>query len=79
MTDNRNPDWPAESICITCGTTKLNNNTGCCINGHDNWLEEKDDVHIFYQATIKLGVSLKDIMDAFDNNSDIVITPKNVK
>lgn len=69
---NEDKKYPAHEICITCGSTKKNAETACCINGHDDWLEDIDDVHIFYHATIKLGVSLKTIMDAFDNNTDII-------
>ena len=79
MNDNINSECSAESICITCGTTKQDDNTGSCINGHDNWLEVMDDVHVFYDATIKLGVSLKTIMDSFDNNTDVIIPTKHVK
>jgi hypothetical protein len=79
MNDNINSESSAEAICVTCGTTKQNKETGCCINGHDNWLEEIDDIHLFYNATIKLGVSLKVIMDSFDNNTDIIIPPNNVE
>lgn len=79
MKDNVDSNCSAEAICITCGTTNQDINTGCCINGHDNWLEEVDDIHMFYSATIKLGVSLKVIMDSFDNNRDIVIPNNHVK
>jgi len=78
MKDNVDSKNSAEAICITCGTTNQDINTGCCINGHDNWLEEIDDVHTFYEATIKLNVSLKEIMKAFDNNVDIVIPTNHV-
>ena len=70
---NKENDSSAESICMTCGTTKPDIEYGCCINGHDDWLEEVDDIHFFYNATIKLGVSLEELMNAFDNNTDIII------
>jgi len=79
MKDNVDSKNSAEAICITCGTTKENKNNGHCINGHDNWLEEIDDVHMFYDATIKLGVSLQVIMNSFDTNTDVVIPNNHVK
>ena len=54
----------ANAICLDCGTTNEDSQTGFCINGHDNWLELQDDVELFEQASKKFGASLGEIKDA---------------
>ena len=57
----------SKSICITCGTNKQHPVTGYCINNHDNWLENSDDVIYFKQASKNLNKDIEEIENAIRN------------
>lgn len=61
----------ANAICLTCGTTKEDNITAFCINNHDNWLEENDNISLFSEATKKFGRSLLEIKRAIKTDTDL--------
>lgn len=45
-------------ICLTCGTREENPENGYCVNGHDNWVEARDEEenpHLYIEARIRYG------------------------
>jgi len=54
-------------ICLTCQTTEENNNTGMCINGHDNWFgsDELESVIRFKEACEKAGLTIEEMIEKF--------------
>lgn len=62
----------ANAICLECGTTKQNEKTAYCINGHDNWLENNDDIYRFNIAIKKFNVDLNTIHNSINNNIDLI-------
>lgn len=43
----------SECICGVCGSRDVDNDTGFCINGHDNWVEVSD----FFNPDLKGYIS----------------------
>lgn len=70
---------PADAICLVCGTAKEDKKSGLCINGHDDWLENQDDMYRFNIAINRFHISFDEIIDAINNNTDIIINDKNEK
>lgn len=67
------PFIPANAICLRCGTTKEHPETGYCKNGHDDWLEAKDEGHRFDWAMKKFKVSVHVILKSIANNIDLPV------
>lgn len=45
-------------ICCICGTTKSNEVTSFCVNGHDDWLEKEDSIKQYKKASRNLKISI---------------------
>lgn len=60
-------------ICITCGTNKQDLNTGFCKNDHDNWLEKRDSMNYFREASKNLNKTIDEIYDAIENGTDLSV------
>lgn len=66
-----NNEINANAICIDCGTAKENSDTGFCINDHDNWLEEEDNIERFSEASVKFSKSTSELMRHIKENVSI--------
>lgn len=61
----------ADAICMICGTAKQDTDTGCCENGHDDWLEEGDDLERFISAAKRFNTDLAGLTNAIKNNKNL--------
>ncbi len=66
-----NNEINANAICLNCGTAKENPENGFCINGHDNWLEEEDNIERFSEASSKWNKSNYELMYHIKDNVSI--------
>lgn len=64
---------PADAVCSKCGTTKEDTKTAFCINGHDSWLEQGDDLDLFQKTSKDLNCTMEELINAIQTNTDIVI------
>lgn len=65
--------YPANAVCLVCGTTKENTKNAFCINGHDDWLETNDDMERFAIASKRFGVPMDKIVLAIDEGIDLEV------
>lgn len=56
------------AICLQCGTVRQNPETGFCVNGHDDWVEERDSVERFSELSRKLNYSIGYIESLFKSD-----------
>ncbi len=61
----------ANAICLDCGTAKEDPENGFCINGHDNWVEDGDDVQRISYACEKFQITGKQLMHHIKNNVSV--------
>jgi hypothetical protein len=61
----------ANAICLDCGTAKENPKNGFCINDHDNWLEETDEIKRFSEASVKFYKTASELMFHIQQNVSI--------
>jgi hypothetical protein len=54
-------------ICIICGTNKIDPITSFCINNHDDWLEETDDIKNFERASKNLEKTIEELYNMIIN------------
>lgn len=66
-----NNEINANAICLECGTAKENSFSGLCINGHDNWLEETDEIERFAEASVKFNKTASELMVYIKDNVSI--------
>ena len=62
----------ANALCIECGSVKQSTESGLCENGHDNWLEESDDMDRFLIAAKKFKTDLAGLIYAIKNNKSFL-------
>ena len=62
---------PANAICLTCGTTKMNTSDAFCANGHDTWLEIEDPVERWEVAERVFNLTPSEISSAIINYTDL--------
>ena len=62
-----------KDVCLTCLTTEQNKVTGSCINGHDNWFDNRD-----FEIVSQVSEQLKIVGISFDELL-IIATSKKLK
>lgn len=60
-----------KDICGTCGTVEQNQQSGYCINGHDNWLQNGDDIEYWEKAAKDLDTSIETLKYCMENGVDL--------
>lgn len=55
-------------MCLERETAKEDPENGLCINGHDNWVEDGDDVERISYACEKFQLTGKELMHHIKNN-----------
>lgn len=63
-------------VCLLCGTNQQNQTTGCCIHGHDDWLEEMDSIDRFSEASKRFKLSIIQIKYALRDGKALTIPVK---
>jgi hypothetical protein len=63
----------SKCLCITCGTTEDDPITGYCKNDHDNWLEPKDEIKYFKEASTNLNKTIDEVYNSLMNGEDLSI------
>jgi hypothetical protein len=62
-------DYP---ICATCGEAGCHHDTGLCVNGHDDWIEMSDTVPDIIEASVKLGVTVGELVEAMKTGKRVM-------
>ncbi len=63
---------PANAICMVCGTSKEDPNTAYCINGHDDWVENGDEIERIQKCALKFNATVLYLKYAMANSIDFV-------
>lgn len=68
---NENDGVPANAICMVCGTSKEDPHTAYCINGHDDWVENADEIERIEKCALKFNATVLFVKYAMANSIDI--------
>lgn len=69
----------SKAICATCGVIEQNQESGYCINGHDDWLEENDPYEYWVKAAHQLKVSMTLLEHAMKSGGSLIIVKPSMR